>query len=173
MGLKIGTHDYFGETINTVPIRTTSALCYKVEPLKFEFTTSLLFQILIFDKVNSVDKVNLYVAANNTWQSLIYGVLPRHAKSPLKIVGEISQNSKLNQYNAQLEIAEWSYMEGNKSNCLRDNEMTGLGCNSMFHPDSYKFENRYVLIINQSQFLIYIFILFAANYVKIYKSIMM
>ena len=110
-----------------------------------------------FGKENSVDKVNLinlYVAGNNTWQGLIYGEWPKHAKSPLKIVGEISQSS-MNQYIVPLEIADWSYLEGNGnySECLRDNEITGTDCKSMFHPNSYKLENRYVctmyiLIIN-------------------------
>ena len=104
-----------------------------------------------FAKENSVDKVNLinlYVAGNNTWQGLIYGKWPKHAKRPLKIVGEISQSS-INQYIVPLEIADWSYLEGNGnySECLRDNEITGTDCKSMFHPNSYIFENRYVLIV--------------------------
>ena len=110
-----------------------------------------MFSISEFAKGNSVDKVNLinlYVADNNTWQGLIYGVWPKHTKSPLKIVGEISESS-MNQYIVQLEKAEWSYLEGNDnySECLRDNEITGTDCKSMFHPNSYKFENRYVLIV--------------------------
>ena len=104
-----------------------------------------------FAKGFSVDKVNLinlYVAGNNTWQGLIYGEWPKHTKSPLKVVGEISQIS-LNQYIVPLEKAEWSYLEGNDnySECLRDNEITSTDCKSMFHPNSYKFENRYVLIV--------------------------
>ena len=91
--------------------------------------------------MDKIQRMNLYVAANNTWQGLIYGAFPKHAKSPLKIVGEIRQNW-INQYIATLEIAEWNYMEGNNSNCLRDNEITDIGCTSMFHPNSYKFENR-------------------------------
>ena len=114
-----------------------------------------MFTILGFAKENSVDKVNLinlYVAADNTWQGLIYGEWPKHAKRPLKIVGEISQSS-INQYIVPLEIADWSYLEGNGnySECLRDNEITGTGCKSMFHPNSYKLENRHVLIINYYQ----------------------
>ena len=141
--LKIGTHDYFGETIDTVPIRTTSALCYKVKLLKSEFKKSLIFNILLMSKQNSVDKINLYVAAENTWQGIIYGVWPKQAKSPLKIVGEVSQKS-INQYIAPLEITDWSYMEGNDnySECLMDNEITHTGCKSMFHPNAYKFEKR-------------------------------
>ena len=137
-----------------MPIRTTSALCYKVQPLKFELHTVLLFSILGFAKGNSVDKVNLinlYVAGNNTWQGLIYGKWPKHAKSPLKIVGEISQSSgSMNQYIVPLEIADWSYLEGNGnySECLKDDEIIGTDCKSMFHPNSYKFEKRYVSSIN-------------------------
>ena len=44
-----------------------------------------MFTILGFAKENSVDKVNLinlYVAADNTWQGLIYGEWPKHAKDP-------------------------------------------------------------------------------------------
>ena len=134
-----------------MPIRTTSALCYKVQPLKFELHTVLLFNILGFAKGFSVDKVNLinlYVAGNNAWQGLIYGEWPKHTKSPLKVVGEISQSS-LNQYIVPLEKAEWSYLEGNDnySECLRDKKNTGTDCKSMFHPNSYKFEKRYVLIV--------------------------
>ena len=145
--LKIGTHEYLGETIDTVPIRTTSALCYKVKPLNLKFGKSILFQIFVSD--NSLEKINLYVAANNTWQGVIYGKWPKKAKSPVKIVGEISQKS-INQYTASLELSDWSYLEGNAnySECLSDKEMYGTGCISMFHPDSYKFENRYALIVN-------------------------
>ena len=144
--LQIGTHNYFGETINTVPIKTTTGLCYKVQPLKLEFNSYIMFFISGIGKENLVDKINLinlYVATNNTWQGLIYGVWPKHTKNPLKIVGEISQSS-VNQYIAPLEIADWSYLEGNDnySECLRDNEITDTGCKSMFHPSSYKLDNR-------------------------------
>ena len=141
--LKIGSHDYNGTTIDTVPIRTTSGLCYKVTPLKFQYGTALLFMVFMIG--NSENKVNMYVATNNTWQGLIYGDWPTNTKNPVKIVGEKSPKS-INQYLASLDISEWSYMEGNTnySECLRDNEVTGIGCYSMFHPNSYKFENRYV-----------------------------
>ena len=126
---------------------------------KLDYDTSILFSVRDFTKENSVDKVHrikFYVAANTTWQGLIYGGRPKHTKSPMKIVGELRQNW-INQYIAPLEIAEWTYMEDNTTNnnyseCLRDNEITGIGCNSMFHPNAYKFENRYILIINHSSY---------------------
>ena len=141
--LNIGTHNYFGDVIDTVPIRTTSGLCYKVKPLKFEFDTALLFQIIAFPKGNLVNQINLYIATDSTWQGVIYGEWPRHAKSPLKIVGEISPKS-LNQYISLLEITEWNYMEGiiNYSECLLDYETISTGCISMFHPNAYEFDDK-------------------------------
>ena len=80
MGLKIGTHDYFGETINTVPIRTTSALCYKVESTsKFDRATSLIINVVDLnrkkpkEKDNFLESIQMYVTASNTWQGVIYG----------------------------------------------------------------------------------------------------
>ena len=46
--LKEGSHEYFGQTIETTPIRTTSGLCYKLESeaTKFEYKTSFVYTVV-------------------------------------------------------------------------------------------------------------------------------
>ena len=87
--MKVGTHEYFGQTIETTPIRTTFALCYKVESKsKLDYDTALIF--FVYDQNTKMDKfksIKLYVAANNTWQGVIYGAWP-NTKNPLKVVGK-------------------------------------------------------------------------------------
>ena len=93
--MEEGTHEYFGQSIETTPIRTTSGLCYKVESkaTKFEYETSFLFTIVDIngrkDQVDKLEKVNLYVVASNTWQGVIYGSWA-NTKNPLNINGEFN-----------------------------------------------------------------------------------
>ena len=90
--LKEGTHEYFGQSIETTPIRTTSGLCYKVqsEATKFEYNTSFVFTAV--DKigqkhqVDKLERMNLYVVSTNTWQGVIYGTWAS-TKNPLNIIG--------------------------------------------------------------------------------------
>ena len=148
--LKVGTHEYFGQTIKTTPIRTTFAVCYRVES-KSEFVsnTGMLFVVydqwrkVYDDKIDKLKSIKLYVAANNTWQGIIYGRWP-NTKNPLKVIGKFLENS-FNLYNVPIEVTERSHLKGygNYSECIDQNESIGQSCKSIFHPNSYKYENRF------------------------------
>ena len=151
--LKEGTYEYFGQTIETTPIRTTSGLCYKVESkaTKFEYATSFLFIVVDIngkkDQVDKLKKMNLYVAATNTWQGVVYGSWA-NTKNPLNIIGDFNDGlaNSINIYFVPIEVTEWTYMNGhgNYSQCLEEQELISKSCKSIFHPKSFKFESRLV-----------------------------
>ena len=146
--LKVGTYEYFGLTIETTPIRTKYALCYKVESKsKFSHGTSMIFTV--FDKNlkksnNKLAAIELNVAAHNTWQGVINGNWP-NTKNPLKVVGKFSKDSH-NSYYVPIEVTEISHLKGkgNYSECIAQKEYAGQSCKSIFHPNSYKYENKFV-----------------------------
>ena len=145
--LKVGTHEYFGQTIETTPIKTTLALCYKVESKsKFRNDTSVIFMVRNKKDLKVDDKLKsmkLYVTTYNSWQGVIYGTWP--TKNPLRITGKIGRDS-LNSYFMPIEVTERSHLKGNGnySQCIDEKETIGLGCTSIFHPNSYKYENKFV-----------------------------
>ena len=149
--MEVGTHEYFGQIIETTPIRTTSGLCYKIEfkSSKFEYNTSFVFTVV--DKigqmnlVDKLEKVNLYVAADNTWQGVIYESWA-NTKSPLKVTGDFN-NLSFNVNFMPIEVTEWTLKNGNGnySQCLKEQEPISENCKSIFHPNSFKYESRSVL----------------------------
>ena len=151
--LKEGIHEYFGQIIETTPIRTTSGLCYKVESnARFEHETSFLFIVVDIngrkDQVDKLEKMNLYVVATNTWQGVIYGSW-ENTKNPLNIIGDFTDvlANSMNMYFVPIEVTEWAYMNGNGnySQCLEEQEPISKSCKSIFHPKSFKFQSRSVL----------------------------
>jgi hypothetical protein len=144
--LKIGTHEYFGQTIKTTPIRTTFASCYKVESKsKFGYDTAMMFFVKYRTTTNdTIEGIKLYVAANNTWQGVIYGAWP-NTKNPLKVIGKFSSDDH-NVYYVPIEVTERSHLKGvdDYSQCIDQKESVGQSCKSIFHPYSYKYENKYV-----------------------------
>ena len=162
--LKEGTHEYFGQSIETTPIRTTSGLCYKVqsEATKFEYNTSFVFTAV--DKigqkhqVDKLEKMNLYVVSTNTWQGVIYGTWAS-TQNPLNIIGvfnDVLANS-LHMYFVPIEVTEWAYINGNHnySQCLEEQDSISKSCKSIFHPKSFKYESRSVFQ-NSTHFLIFL-----------------
>ena len=100
MKLEIGTHEYFGQSIETTPIRTTSGLCYKVESneTNFKDETSFVFSVNAnylwgMDQDDKFEKINLYVVADNTWQGVIYGSWA-NTKNPLNIIGDFNDQNR-------------------------------------------------------------------------------
>ena len=146
--LKVGTYEYFGLTLETTPIRTKFASCYKVESKsKFSHDTSMIFTV--FDEQvkisnNKLATIELDVAAHNTWQGVINGNWP-NTKNPLKVVGKFSRDSH-NSYYVPIEVTEISHLKGNGnySECIAQKEYAGQSCKSIFHPNSYKHENKFV-----------------------------
>jgi hypothetical protein len=80
--LEVGTFVYFGQTIETTPIRTMFALCYKVEAKsKLGYDTAMIFTVSYqkktISKIDKLENIKLYVTANNTWQGVIYGQIQK------------------------------------------------------------------------------------------------
>ena len=145
LNLEVGTHEYFGQIIETTPIRTTSGLCYKVESkeTQFEDETSFIFTVISTNlQMNKLEKINLYVVSDNTWQGVIYGSWA-NTKNPLKVTGDF-HNLSVNVNFVKIEATEWTYMKGNGnfSQCLQEQEPISESCKSIFHPNSFKYESR-------------------------------
>ena len=149
--MEVGTHEYFGQIIETTPIRTTSGLCYKVESkeTKFEDETSFVFSVYSYNfdqwtmnQDENFEKINLYVVADNTWQGVIYGSWA-NTKNPLKVTGDFL-NLSLNLNFVTIEATEWTYMKGNGnfSQCLQEQEPISESCKSIFNPNSAKYGSR-------------------------------
>ena len=86
----------------------------------------------------------MYVTASNTWQGVIYGTWQNTIK-PLRVIGEFSQKSH-NMYHVPIKVTERSYLNsnGNFFECLETEKPIGESCKSIFHPKSYKENNRSV-----------------------------
>ena len=128
------------------------ALCYKVESKsKLGYETSMIFaasnQNREISKNDKLESIKLYVAANNTWQGVIFREWP-NTKNPLKVIGKFSSDYH-NFYYVPIEVTERSHLKGNidYSQCIEQKEFIGEGCKSIFHPNSYKYENKYVYIL--------------------------
>ena len=93
--LKLGVHEYFGETVELVPIRTyMQGLCYKLKFLDtkpFDPSTSLQFFISsnISTGMDALEKVSVIIASSNTWQGIVLNVWP-YNKDHLEIIGRLS-----------------------------------------------------------------------------------
>ena len=152
--MEVGTFVYFGQTIETTPIRTMFALCYKVESKsKLGYDTAMIFTVSYqkktISKIDKLENIKLYVTANNTWQGVIYRSWP-NTKNPLKVIGKFSGGTH-NFYYVPIEVTERSHLKGNGnySQCIDQHKSIGQSCKSIFHPNSYKYENenKYVYII--------------------------
>jgi hypothetical protein len=107
----------------------------------------MMFTVLYPNRKISDDKlesIKLYVAALNTWQGVIYGAW-LNTKNPLKVAGKFSTDSH-NMYHVLIEVTEISHLmgKGNFSDCIYKRESVGQKCISIFHPESYKYENKFV-----------------------------
>ena len=128
--------------IEIVPIRTMSALCYKLQSsLNFDYILLMVFD-MVNEKVDELKKLHLLVAAENTWQGAIDGFWPS-SKWPLKIIGDFTEN-QLSQYKIRTEENVWKYLKGNENfeKCLTEKDPLVDKCKSMFHPNSHKYRTR-------------------------------
>ena len=149
MKLEVGTHEYFGQSIETTPIRTTSGLCYKVKSNETNFNDEKSFVFSInanhlwgMDQDDRFEKINLYVVADNTWQGVIYGSWA-NTKNPLKVTADFHSLS-IDANFVKIEAREWTYIKGNGnfSQCLQEREPISESCKSIFHPNLFKYASR-------------------------------
>lgn len=137
--LQIGIHDYNGTKIEVVPIRTMGyGLCHKFKMSK-PFPTFGKLQIVIGSSSLETDrlhKVDLFIAAENTWQGLFYHDWP-YSKIPLTASGVFSTKvAKI--ITIDLEENVWNYRDGedNFGDCM--NGLQRSKCASIFDPRSLK-----------------------------------
>ena len=125
------------------------ALCYKVESKsKLGYDTAMIFTVSYqkktISKIDKLENIKLYVTANNTWQGVIYRSWP-NTKNPLKVIGKFSGGTH-NFYYVPIEVTERSHLKGNGnySQCIDQHKSIGQSCKSIFHPNSHKYENKFV-----------------------------
>ena len=148
--METGKNDYFGKEIYVEEIQTLhSGLCYKLEltskdiiPVANGVENSFMLRIQC--KKNGTDrlsKVNLMLAANNTWQGISFGYWP-YSQNPSDIFGNLKENM-IEIINVKLEENVWKYQNGKDGfrECLgMENK---LNCSSIFDP--FDVETRYQL----------------------------
>ena len=77
--LQLGTHDYIDLRgtirIEVIPVRTIfQGLCYKLElsnPLPFNPDYFIIFVTSSIQDVDKLEKIDLMIAANDTWQGIV------------------------------------------------------------------------------------------------------
>ena len=140
--MRPGNYDYFpNNKIEVSHVRTVkNGLCYKLE-LENPFS---FIQITLNSNPQGIDKltkVNLMVAAKNSWQGIIFNDWP--TKVPLKIgKGMVSGYSNI--YDIRLKEKLWKNLEGHDEfdDCM-DKLDFEQGCISMFELQTHQNENRY------------------------------
>ena len=118
-----------------------NGLCCKLE-LENPF---LSIQIVVESVPRGIDKltkVNLMIAAKNTWQGIIFNDWP-YNQVPLKI-GKHMVSGYSNMYDIKLEEELWKNLEGHKEfdDCMKELDFEP-GCISMFEPQTHQNGNRY------------------------------
>ena len=144
--LKVGTHDYFGNTIDVLPIPTIgSGLCYKLELSKetIPINSDLFFTLLMTTYVQGVDQLKgfkLMIASSNTWQGLVYDKWP-YKKVPPIFTGELN-SLLIAQIELELEESVWNYRNGEDDFdlCMKANETNQ--CESIFDTSTFQNDTR-------------------------------
>ena len=141
--LMAGVHDYFSTNkINVSYIHTVkNGLCYKLE-LENPFPFIQLMVNSNLEGMDRITKVNLMVAAKNTWQGIILNDWP-YNQVPLKI-GKDMVSRYANIYDVKLKEAKRKNLEGHNEfdDCMNNHDFE-QGCISMFEPQTHHNENRY------------------------------
>ena len=146
MELKVGTHDYFGNTIDVLQISTIlSGLCYKLELSKgtIPINSDEFFTLLMTNSLEGIDKLKgfrLMIASSNTWQGLVYGRWP-YKKVPQIVTGNLA-SELLSSVEIELEESIWNYRNGedNFDVCIEENEKND--CKSIFDTSTFQNDTR-------------------------------
>ena len=131
--LKIGKHDYFGNELELLPIRTMHrGLCYKLE-LSSDLSLDLHLVVTSSSKTkDKLKKVHLFVASKNTWQGIITYRWP-YSKVPPIVTGQLDTESyKL--MNIDLKENQWNFRTGKSDfdDCMKNDNASE--CSSIFDP---------------------------------------
>ena len=108
--LQIGNNDYLNTKIEVTPIRTlVNGLCYKfkmpglVSPWQFLVSSSTL-------GVDKIEKLDFYVASDNTWQGVIINNWP-YSNTPLLVRGVFSTKTTSAIF-VDMDENIWKYRKG-------------------------------------------------------------
>ena len=130
-------HDYLGGgRVELMPIRTyLKGLCYKLKFLKPKSFDMLSFFISssISNGTDKLEKVNVLIGTNNTWQGIIGNAWP-YNKDPLQVSGHLSTKSITTQ---QIFLKENIYIsrigEIDFDKCMNEYQDSQT-CTSIFDP---------------------------------------
>ena len=144
--LRVGTHDYFGNTIDVLQIPTiASGLCYKLELSKgtIPISPNGFFTLFMTNSVEGTDKLEgfrLMIASSNTWQGLVYGRWP-YKKVPPIVTGNLA-SKLMSSVEIELEENVWNYRNGedNFDLCMKGYENDH--CKSIFDTSTFQNDTR-------------------------------
>ena len=143
--VRVGTHNYFGNEMNVVPIPTIArGLCYKLELSKGTIPTDSERPFMTMsNSVQGVDKLKgftLMVASSNTWQGLVYSRVKYH--KAISIVNGDLKSKLIAVVRIKLEESIWNYRNGggNFDACMQRNENTN--CKSIFDTSTFQNDTR-------------------------------
>ena len=137
--LQIGEHGYesnHATRVQVVPIRTAgNGLCYKFDLTNpFPFYGNTLQMVISSSNLGTdkLNKVDLFIAAENTWQGTIGFGWP-YSKIPFSVSGAFSTET-VNVISVDLEENIWNYRDGNDNfeHCM--NSLPMNKCASIFDP---------------------------------------
>ena len=144
--LRVGTHDYFGSTIDVLQIPTIlSGLCYKLELSKgtIPISPNGFFTLFMTNSVEGTDKLEgfrLMIASSNTWQGLVYSRWP-YKKVPQIVTGNLV-SKLISNVGIELEESIWNYRNGedNFDLCMKGKENDH--CKSIFDTSTFQNDTR-------------------------------
>ena len=118
-----------------------NGLCCKLE-LEHPFSSIQIEVASVPKGIDKLTKVNLMIAAKNTWQGIIFNDWP-YNQVPLKI-GKHMVSGYSNMYDIQLKEELWKNLEGHNEfdDCMKELDFE-QGCISMFEPQTHQNGNRY------------------------------
>ena len=147
--LRVGTHDYFGNTIDVLQIPTIrGGLCYKLELSKETIPTKgnisdLPFTLMMTNSIEGTDKLKGYrlmIASSNTWQGLVYGKWP-YKKVPPIVTGNLVSKLMSN-VDIELEESVWNYRNGEDNFVLCMKGKENDHCKSIFDTSTFQNDTR-------------------------------
>ena len=141
--MKVGTHNYFGNEINVLPITTIAkGLCYKLELSKGAIPIKGNLKMEMSSLAQGIDKLqgfSLMIASRNTWQGLVYG---EKYKKAIPIVTADLASKLVALVDIKLEESIWNYRNGqdNFDVCIQGNVKND--CKSIFDTSTFQNDTR-------------------------------